>query len=239
MRYKQAISVVLLAIVGLGGYYLAGRWSQLSMSLSRSGSNVSPSTSMELYEINLRRMEVDAGDKETGRVLEWKLAVPRAFLLDENGENGIVYKTTNGSETQYSFKLAMQVSEDLKEFTPRTQIKAKGKLPRDILIGSTNASSSLTGSSTGFVVAYDLCVRQSDEKKIAADYGLKKFDVNCYDQDYRCSVSSQIDGWGVSATVTKDLYNLPQETCRITKSFLNLYTVKRDIDPSKLKVTTP
>jgi type IV secretory pathway protease TraF len=70
MRYKWAIVVAVLVVLGFGGYYLSVRWSQLSMSISRSGSNVSASTSMELYEINLRRMEVDAKGKETGRVLE-------------------------------------------------------------------------------------------------------------------------------------------------------------------------
>lgn len=239
MRYKRTIVVVVLALVGLGGYYVAGRWSQLSMSLSRSGSNVSPSTSMELYEINLRRMEVDAAGKETGRVLEWKLAVPRAFLLDENGKNGISYSKIDYRATSYSFSLAMQVSEDLKDFTPRTLIKSKGKLPRDILISASNTYGEILGSSTGFVVAYDLCVREHERGLAAAKFGLKMFSPNCYEQDYRCSINAQIDGWGIGTTVTKDLYSEPDKSCAIMKSFLNKFTVNRDVASTHPKVTTP
>ncbi len=75
------------------------------MSLTRSGTNVSPSASMDLHEINLRRKEVDAAGEETGRVLEWKLAVPRAFLIDENGESGSVYSPKLYNETHYAFTL--------------------------------------------------------------------------------------------------------------------------------------
>jgi hypothetical protein len=235
MNFKRMLWPVVVPVLGCvvlaGTAYSLNRlylsWNRLSMNMTMSGSNVSPSTSMELYEINLRRMEVDLNGKSTGKILEWKLAIPRAYLIDENGQNNSIYDDTNASkasETHYGFTLAMQVSGDSKKSTPRTLIATKGKLPRDILVGASNN----VASSIRFIVDNDLCVRQTDEDKIAEKYNLDRYSSSCLERDYRCAITTQIDGWAVGTTVTKELFDDPESACKIAKDFLRSYTVKRD-----------
>ncbi|HEY5364123.1 MAG TPA: hypothetical protein VIJ49_07980, partial [Aestuariivirga sp.] len=222
--------------------WLASSWSHFTSQITMhygSGSNVSPSTSMELYEINLRRMQVDTDRKETGRILEWKLAVPRAFLIDEIGKNGTPYTEKNSDATAYGVDLAMQASEDLKSFVPKTLVTEKGKIPRDIIIGFSNNLTDSKGTSIGFIVENDLCVRAEDEQQEAAKLHEHGYSGWCHDEDYRCLISAQLDGWGIGFNVTKDLYSRPLEACAMTKDFLNKYTIKRDDGHTVAKGATP
>lgn len=234
------LCIAILVIVALGINWLAKSWTHLSSQITMAyDSDITPSTNMDLYEINLRRMQIDKEGHETGRVLEWKLAVPRAFLIAERGRNGITYTGSNYEATGYGFSLAMQASEDLKNFVPRTLIASKGKIPRDIHLGSANDLDDQKGTSIGFIVANDLCVRDQDVSNEAAKFGLQQVSGFCHPEDYRCQIETQLDGWGIGINVTQDLDSRPLEACAMAKDFLNKYTVKRDNGYSVAKGTAP
>jgi hypothetical protein len=234
------LCVTVLVTFALGFKWLTNSWSHLSSQITMNyGSDFSPATSMELYEINLRRMQIDKEGKETGRLLEWKLAVPRAFLIIERGQNGVIYTNSNYKATGYGFSLAMQASEDLRNFVPRTLITEKHKIPRDIILGSSNDLDDQKGTSIGFIVANDRCVRTQDISKEAAKFGLEQSSGFCHDTDYRCLIETQLDGWGIGINVTQDLDSRPLEACAMAKDFLNKYTLKRDNGLAVAKGTTP
>jgi hypothetical protein len=153
---------------------LTNDWQELSSRLTMSsGQTITPSTSMEPYEINLRRMEVNEAGKETGRVLEWKLSVPRAYLFDEVGKNGEAYSLKDYRNTRYGVVMQVQFEADLTNYTPSTLAKKPLNAPLNINVSTSNDETSLRGSSTGFISEFDLCVPGDKRKETAAKYGIK------------------------------------------------------------------
>jgi hypothetical protein len=216
-----ACSVIIAAFAAFQGFFES--WNQLAMRISRSGTNVSPSTSMDIYKVNLRYQMPAQQAGETSKLLQWELDVPRAYVFDENGENGDAYVPGRGAETQYALTLSIRADETLTKFTPDALSKQGGNGVRDFLLVFGNYPSSLSDKK---IVLGDLCVR--------VDRG-PSF---CTSRDYRCSIDFQLDGWVVRAHVTKDLYQRPEEACAMGKRFLQQYTMKRD-DAHILASETP
>jgi hypothetical protein len=216
-----ACSVIVAAFAAFQGFFES--WNQLAMRISRSGTNVSPSTSMELYKVNLRYQMPTKQAGETPKELQWELDVPRAYVFDENGTNGTTFESDRDSETGYGLTLRIRADESLTKFTPDTLSKQGGNGVRDTLFVFGNYPSSLSDKK---IVLGDLCIR--------VDRG-PSF---CTSRDYRCSIDFQLDGWVVRAHVTKDLYQRPEEACAMGKRFLQQYTIKRD-DARILASETP
>lgn len=221
MNFKRMLWPVVMPVIGCivlaGAAYGLNRlylsWNRLSMNMTMSGSNISPSKSMEPYKVSLRYQLPEPKVGESPSLLQWELDVPRAYLLDENGTNGSVYVPGRGADTQYALTLRIRADESLTKFTPDT-LSAEGRNGvRDTLLIFSNFPSSLNDN---HIVEGDLCVRQADQL------------TGCTAQDYRCPIDFQVDGWVVRAQVTKDLYLRPLDTCSMGKRFLNQFTIKRD-----------
>ena len=74
----------------------------------------------------------------------------------------------------------------------------------------------------------DICVQQHMVSKIAQQFGEDASSIVCRAGSKLCGIMMQVDGWFVEAHVTKSLYEQPELICKITKEFLQKYTVRRD-----------
>jgi hypothetical protein len=216
-----ACGVIVAAFAAFQGFFES--WNQLAMRISRSGTNVSSSTSMELYKVNLRYQMPAQQAGETSKLLQWELDLPRAYVFDENGTNGNVYVPGRGAETQYALTLSIRADETLTKFTLDTLSKQGGNGERDFLLVFGNSPSSLKTRPT---VASDLCLV------------VDKKPSDCTSRDYRCSIDFQLEGWVVRANLTQDLFKRPEEACAMGKRFLQQYIIKRD-DARILASETP
>jgi hypothetical protein len=217
----SGFGLLLACSLGLLGFF--GAWNKLAMRITRTGTNVSPSTSMDLYRVNLRyqmRIKQSNGEPE---LLTWELDIPRAYVFDENGTNGTAFDPARGAETEYGVVFRLRADETLTKFVPDTLSKQGGNGVRDILLGLGNYPSSLADKK---IVFGDMCVVVDERPS------------DCTSRDYRCSISFQLDGWVVSANVTHDLFMRPVEACAMGKRFLQQYSIKRD-DARALRGETP
>jgi hypothetical protein len=207
----SVFGLLLACSLALLGFF--GAWNQFAMRITGSGTNASPSTSMELYRVNLRYQMPAKRVGEPSKLLQWELDVPRAYVFDENGRNGEAYIPGRGAETQYAIVLRILADSTLTKFAPDTITNSKSDGVRDFILFLGNSPSSLK---TRYIVKNDLCT--SKDITISP----------CTERDYRCSVRFQVDGWVISGAVTRDLFQRPEQTCSMAKKFLNQYTIKRD-----------
>jgi hypothetical protein len=220
-KHWSVFGLLLACSLALLGFF--GAWNQFAMRITGSGTNASPSTSMELYRVNLRYQIPAKRIGETSKLLQWELDVPRAYVFDENGRNGTVFESDRSAETQYAVVFHIRADETLTKFAPDTLSKQGGNGVRDILLVLGNYPSSLADKK---IVLGNLCVvvdaRPSD----------------CTSRDYRCSIDFQLDEWVVRANVTQDLFKRPDEACSMGKRFLQQFTITRD-DARALRDETP
>jgi hypothetical protein len=220
-KHWSVFGLLLACSLALLGFF--GAWNQFAMRITGSGTNASPSTSMELYRVNLRYQMPAKRVGEPSKLLQWELDVPRAYVFDENGANGTVFESDRSAETQYGVVFHMRADETLTKFVPDTLSKQGGNGVRDVLLGLGNYPSSLANKK---IVFGDLCVV------------VDKRPSDCTSRDYRCSIDFQLDGWVVRANVTQDLFKRPDEACAMGKRFLQQFTITRD-DARALRDETP
>lgn len=90
-----------------------------------------------------------------------------------------------------------------------------------------------------WIAKHNLCVVGEREKEIAKQYGEISYSGKCSIIPGRvnlCRIHTTLDGWDVSLSAAGKLYKNPELACKIVKTFLKKYTVKRDGLLQKTKV---
>jgi hypothetical protein len=187
------------------------------------GPSISASTSMEPYELDFvngfHKGELLPKD---GPQLEWRLSVPRAFLIDLGGKNGI---SQRGLESPNFFRADMHavILPDNSGLSPAFLEVNSKPIKRFVAINIYNQSADPNLWTT------DACLPDDNYKKFMELHGAKdEHDRRCLPQESSCDIYSHLDGWYVQMTVTRDLYANPESVCRVVKTFLNAHTVHRD-----------
>jgi hypothetical protein len=217
-RYAVVFGAAVCAIlVGASLIWLFGELRSVLDHISP-GRSLAPSSSMAPHEISLKLAE------ENGTVNEWKLAVPRAFVVDETGENGAVAPWTGSNTGYFSTSIVLLQADDGK-FVPETSVTERhrySKMKRIVIfLGNTDTDT--------WIFKNDVCVPQHLLGDAARQYGVKDRNSPCLDRDNACYIiGAHADGWAVGIAATKDLYANPQQVCATVKTFLNTYTVRRD-----------
>jgi hypothetical protein len=182
---------------------------EASETLSRifPGRSLAPSSSMKPYELSFKKAT------ESGGVDEWKLAIPRAFVVDQTGQNGDIAPWT-GTNTSYFSATVKLLRNTGGQFVPESAVENPKEFAKKnrILIRLRNSRASEK------ILQEKLCVTQHEQSRIIG---------SCYDRDSVCAMATHLDGWILGISATKDLFRNPQEICEYAKKFLNTYTVNR------------
>jgi hypothetical protein len=186
---------------------------EASETLSRifPGRSLAPSSSMKPYELSFKKAT------ENGGVDEWKLAIPRAFVIDQTGQNGDIAPWT-GTNTSYFSATVNLLRNTGGQLVPESAVENPKEFVKKnrILIHLVNYRADSR------IVRENLCLPQH----VQLD-GESRVIGSCYDRDSVCGVTSHMDGWSLGIAATKDLFRNPLEVCEIAKKFLNQYTVSR------------
>jgi hypothetical protein len=180
-------------------------------------------SSMEPYELDFvtgfynRQLVPKDGPQK-----EWKLSVPRAFLIDRGGENGVANR---GSENPNSFRADMHaiILPDNSGLSPAVLEVQNKPIKRFVAINVFNSPAD------PHITGFDACVTDDQYKKVAEARGAKnEHDKKCLPEANRCDIYSHLDGWDVQMTVSRDIYSNSENVCRVVKAFLNKHTIRRD-----------
>jgi hypothetical protein len=214
-------TATVLALLSVGYWFVKEAADTLSH--ISPGRSLSRSSSMEPYELSFRLAS------KSGVVNEWNLAVPRAFVVDETGQNGAVAPWT-GTNTGYFSASIVLLQAGNGQFVPEAFV-AEGDRSRHakmkrivVFLGNTDTER--------WIYKNDICVPQHQLGDVARQYGSKERNSPCLEQSNACTISTQLNGWAIGIGATKDLYANPQFVCATVKSFLNAHTTHRDrIEP--------
>lgn len=205
---------VLIVVVALGAVFWVLRSTSNLFNHIMPSAGVARSSSMQPYEIVLRTKVWDERAKKlTDHFYEWKLAVPRTYLIDESGDNGAVREGERMELGYYDATLELLVGAEDDSVSSTIELKPSRNDDNTIQIGLINREASRE------LVEADLC---------------RKTKTRCYIQSKRCGIQMQMDGWSVGMAPTLGLYEQPEKVCTIVKKFLNTYTIKRDQLPPTL-----
>lgn len=231
------ITIAAACIVIGGGIWLVRGWLDVFSHIMPSGTaSVSPSISMELYDISAKAKVYKDGEVESDHIISWELKVPRAYIDKIEGTNGGVEQMVKDEESGLYLEskggvgvsLAAHVLADGETLEPYTKM-AEGQKEFD---DDTMKIGFGAGHAAWWKSQYDLCVPQDKDEEIMRKYdaGLGS-NLDCFKTIKFCYVSTQLDGWNVVVNVTKRLYAQPEKVCALAKKFLNAYTIRRDIYP--------
>lgn len=115
---KIGLAIIIILLIG-GLFWLFSVVGDFFERYPR-GRDFSRSSSTKFYEVNLRTTRsIDWDPNEPKVPFEWKLAVPRAFLISETGRNGSVkrYKETKHGK-EYFINIVGNYDESLGEYVP-------------------------------------------------------------------------------------------------------------------------
>jgi len=236
---KKWLLLFFLAIVLVMGGAIATGFNRLTTSIFGPASGVSKS--MDGYEVVLRNAFwfSDGEPKAPGQFKEWKLVVPRAYLVNEIGSNGAIESPENTKGSLFwdwfagrhygLYSARLDTVLDSKSLELRPAVLADKKE----LSGSFVGIKIVNGGEFPIVTVRDYCVREDDVRSYFAIHAsgvpTARLPASvCYDVMQRCHINTILDGWRVTLTVSRPLYNQSDEMCRISLAFLNKYTTKRD-----------
>ena len=219
------IAVMVIVVVGVVGIFIV-----LGNTLNHifPSSHIPISNSMEPYELDFRtdihnstRLPKDAPS------LQWKLNVPRAFLVNILGENGAVRGGPKADDLFMAYIYAIVLPNN-SELSPAAlepydkPITRFTSLKRFIALSMSNQSTEVK------MLGPDACVTDDDYKKVLEAHGARnERDRRCLPQANLCGIYSHLDGWEFEMHVTRDIYSDPENVCRVAKAFLNKHTVHR------------
>ena len=220
-------------------WWILGEPNRLATSMFGPSANVSHS--MDGYEIALRNAFwfSDEEPKDPRQFKEWTLTIPRAYLVKEIGENGAIDGPQSAKGNlfldwfagrhygDYFARLDTVLDPQSQELRPAVLADEKE------LRGSFVALRITNGVLFPRIPIKEYCIRESDVLDFfdANKSKLRGFRVPgslCQDVMPRCHINTILDGWHIELTVSRSLYNRPDDMCRISRAFLNKYTTKRD-----------
>ncbi|PZM17214.1 hypothetical protein [Rhizobium tubonense] len=247
----RRLSLIPVAVLLVVGWMVLSGFDHLTQSIFGSGG--SASMSVEPYEILLRNAAWPSGRYSGARdkFTEWKLVVPRAYLVNEIGTNGAIYwpvQARSRTRTTGDALLDWLAGRHYQSYYPDLDTvldSASSELKPAVFASEEERRQSFVGiglgnrSSFPDVPVADYCVREDDANALLKSVGSNVTLYGCMAEMPRCNIKTILDGWTVDITVPRRLYNQPDNMCRIARAFLNKYTTKRDpyYPPSALDET--
>ena len=178
------------------------------------------STSMELAEYallssykNRKPLPKDAPP------ITWRLELPKAYLLSETGDPDCIYIP---SRCSYFLHFETVIDRGSGTLSPATLA------PRDIRIRNTVGISLDNGPQASEISSGNHCIRADDYEAFMKSMGGHAFDWSCQPTLQRCRIHTHLDGWPISISVPRNLYERPEEICRAVTRFLDKHTTHRD-----------
>lgn len=235
MRARRVAFAAVVAAAILAGGFLWASAGIARLTASIFGSPIMPSTSLAPYEILLRTaFGATSTPLPEGVSYEWKLVIPRAFLVSEIGINGETYRANNKKNNRWydssgtfrgdSFFAHLHLVLTSPRLEPKPAVFASAEELRDSFIGITIANNRLFPESS----FKNYCVKDDDVDLYFKGQGSAISRKTCPSAMPRCNINTIADGWTISISTSRLLYNEPEKVCRLAHDFLNEYTNKRD-----------
>lgn len=229
-KHRVVLPAVLLALfccAAVGGWWFVTSVTAALETLNHimPGRSMAPSSSMKPYEISLRITKYDRKNHvELDGIDEWKLTVPRAFVVDESGTNGALAIATGSLDdsSRYGTRISLHLKDGSQIVVPITAVPKRPRLPNIISIRLNNRHAA------AWISRNDLCVPWHKATEVAASYKAVAASQTCHETNYLCPIAMHSLGWSVVADVTQNLYTHPEEVCVIVKNFLRTHTVHQD-----------
>lgn len=224
IKWVLTATIPLLVLLGILIWISTG-FDRLSQSIT--GAPNSVSTSMEPYEITFKsRLKGGGRVPDDKRPYEWKMVLPRAYVVNEIGpRNAVRDNESNGGRTYYA-SIHSVYDEATFELTPATLASEVELKQRFIGIHAGNR-----GTYPQVTNGAD-CLAADDFHLFVESHGGIKAPANkmCSEKLARCEIYTHYHGWGISLHVTRTspLYDEPRKACEIMRTFLDKYTTHVD-----------
>ena len=229
---KRAI-IILCLVVGtlaaaIGGFsfWISSGFIRLNQTITGGAPNA-VSTSMDPYELTFRSRLMGGKRVADGNdPYEWKLTVPRAFVVNENGSRAAVLDNESEGGSSYYASIDTVLNGTSLELTPATLANETVLKERFLGIRLENH-----GTRPRIATGHD-CMRIDDYYKFIESQGGVKAPSNkqCTPPYANCRIYSHYHGWNVDLLVrrTSELHSEPQKACALMRSFLDKYTERVD-----------
>ena len=178
------------------------------------------STSMELAEYallssykNRKPLPKDAPP------IAWRLKLPEAYLRSQSGDPDCIYVP---SVCTYRLNFDTVFDRSSGNLSPATLA------PQDVRIRNTVSISVDNVPQAAEISSGNHCIRKDDYEAFIRSKGGRAFDWRCQPTLQRCSIYTHLNGWSISISVPRNLYENPEEICRAVKRFLDKHTTHRD-----------
>jgi hypothetical protein len=210
-----AIASIPVIIVGVV-IWLATGVGQMAQFVT--GSPNAVSKSMELTDLKFRTyFGPERANRTEGSVYEWRLRLPRAYIVNEIGMDDDISGPGSGAENEtHTAYLAA-------ELDPKT-----GQLAPEVLAPKYSAGTYLgidmeNTRAPSILVRENECLRDVDFGPLVGSNGGFK----CLKSDVRCRVYTHYHKWALLLIVPKDttLYTEPARACSLAAKFLDQYTL--------------
>lgn len=221
---KWRLGVILILVLSAAGFYWAlARVGQLNQSMF--GTPNARSASMEPYEMSFKTFIKDGcRARIDGRPYEWRLTVPRAYVVHEIGSQTAVKDGTGGTNASYFVFMRLVRSEATGQFEPASTYSGPSQDVRSITVNIANSQALQRITDGG------RCMQEEAYRKLEASelgFGAGK---TCLPSLPNCRILSHYNGWDVRLTVPQadPLYLDPQKTCDAVNAFLDKHTTHID-----------
>lgn len=219
------VGAIVAAVLGFS-YWLDSGFNRLNQSITGTP-RIAISTSMEPYELIFRsRLRGGKRVADDNDPYEWILAVPRAYVIYENGSRSAIQDNESKGGSSYFASIHTVVDLTSLELTPATLAKETGSREGFLAIRIGN-----TGPPPQIATGHDCMPIDDYSKFIESQGGIKAPSNNLCKPPYaNCAIYSHYHGWDVMlhATRTGPLFTEPQKACALMRSFLDKHTVRID-----------
>lgn len=217
-RIALVVGALALAAIAVAYFFLSLLPHTFTRIMPLSGSR--SSTSMDLAEYallssykNLKALPKDAPP------IAWQLKLPEAYLLRETGSPDCVYVP---SKCSYFLNFLTVIDRSSGTLSPASLA------PPDIQIRNAVGISLENGPQAAEISSGNHCIRADDYEAFMKSKGGRAFDWRCQPTVQRCRIHTHLDGWPISISVPRNLYEKPEEICTAMKQFLDEHTKHRD-----------
>ena len=150
--------------------------------------------------------------------IAWRLELPEAYLRSQSGDPDCIDPIRCG----YFLNFETVIDRGNGTLSPATLA------PQDIRIRNTVIISLENGPQAAEISSCNHCIRADDYEAFMKSMGGHAFDWSCQPTLQRCRIHTHLDGWPISISVPRNLYERPEEICRAVTRFLDKHTTHRD-----------
>ena len=150
--------------------------------------------------------------------IAWRLELPEAYLRSESGDPDCIDPIRCG----YFLNFETVIDRGNGTLSPATLA------PQDIRIRNTVGISLDNRPQVPEISSGSHCIRADDYEAFMKSKGGRAFDWSCQPTLQRCRIHTHLDGWPISISVPRNLYEKPEEICRAVTRFLDKHTTHRD-----------